>query len=49
MRWSVSSNAVSRLHGRRYYEKLGFARVGDFSFGRANGEIWPGTFFRMDL
>ncbi|UNI14170.1 hypothetical protein JDV02_000829 [Purpureocillium takamizusanense] len=33
----------------RYYEKLGFTRVGDFSFGRASGAIWPGTFFRMDL
>ncbi|KID85056.1 acetyltransferase (GNAT) family protein [Metarhizium guizhouense ARSEF 977] len=32
-----------------YYEGRGFEKVGDFSFARANGEIWPGTLFRMRL
>ncbi|KAH0598460.1 hypothetical protein MHUMG1_03758 [Metarhizium humberi] len=33
----------------RYYEGRGFERVGDFSFARASGELWPGTLFRMRL
>ncbi|KAH7413078.1 hypothetical protein BKA64DRAFT_344725 [Cadophora sp. MPI-SDFR-AT-0126] len=32
-----------------YYERQGFRIVGEFSFPRKNGLIWPGTLLKMDL